>query len=61
MGDNSHGQLGVGDPYLNQKFSPVLIDALLNFKPQSVSCGAYHTVVCTKLGDSFAWGLNEHG
>jgi alpha-tubulin suppressor-like RCC1 family protein len=26
-----------------------------------VSCGAYHTIVSTIQGDSFAWGANEFG
>jgi hypothetical protein len=33
MGSNEHGQLGVGDPCLEQKCSPVLVDFLLNYKP----------------------------
>jgi alpha-tubulin suppressor-like RCC1 family protein len=34
---------------------------LLNQKPNHVSCGAYHTLVSTIQGDSFAWGSNEFG
>jgi len=41
--------------------SPVLVSSLLNLKPQSVSCGSLHTVVCTMLGDAFAWGQNQFG
>jgi hypothetical protein len=33
MGNNAWGQLGIGEPYVEQKYSPVLVDALLNFKP----------------------------
>lgn len=39
----------------------MLVDGLLNFKPVQVSCGAFHTVVRTKIGDVFAWGQNEYG
>jgi alpha-tubulin suppressor-like RCC1 family protein len=61
MGNNTHGQLGIGEPYVEQKYSPVLVDTLLNFKPQSISCGKAHTLVATRVGDCFAWGLNENG
>jgi len=33
MGSNTQGQLGIDDPSLDQKCSPVLVDLLLNFKP----------------------------
>lgn len=33
----------------------------MNLKPHSVSCGSYHTVCCTEIGDAFAWGSNEFG
>ena len=33
MGSNTQGQLGINDPCLEQKCSPVLVDGLLNFKP----------------------------
>ena len=61
MEDNSLSQLGVNEPYLEQEFSPVLVDALLNFKPVQISCGQSHTLVRTKVGDTFAWGQNEYG
>lgn len=61
MGCNSHGQLGINEPYLEQKFSPVLVDLLLNKKLQNVSCGANHTIVSTRQGDVFAWGSNDFG
>ena len=32
MGSNTQGQLGIDDPSLDQKCSPVLVDLLLNFK-----------------------------
>jgi len=27
------GQLGIDDPYIEQKYSPVLVEALLNLSP----------------------------
>ena len=47
MGDNSVGQLGINEPYLDKKVSPVIVEALLPFKTRSVSCGDEHTVVCS--------------
>ena len=61
MGCNMFGQLGINEPFLDNKFSPVLVDQLLNMNPLTVSCGALHTVVMTAKGDVFAWGSNEFG
>jgi len=61
MGSNALGQLGINEPYLDQKYSPVLVDALLNQKPTQVAAGDFHTLVQTQLGDVFAWGNNECG
>lgn len=61
MGSNNQGQLGIDDPSLDQKCSPVLVDLLLNFKPLQVVCGSNHTIVKTKTGDAFSWGSNEWG
>jgi hypothetical protein len=61
MGANTQGQLGVDDPVLEQKCSPVLVDLLLNFKPLLVVCGSFHTIVKTKGGEAFSWGSNEWG
>jgi alpha-tubulin suppressor-like RCC1 family protein len=46
---------------LEQKYSPVLVDLLLNQKLHNVSCGVNHTIVSTRQGDVFAWGSNESG
>lgn len=61
MGRNDSGQLGINQPYIEAKHSPVLVDSLLNFKLQAVSCGKLHTLVLTSLGDVFAWGNNDFG
>lgn len=61
MGDNSSGQLGINEPCIENKSSPVLVDSLLNYHPVRVACGSFHTVALTKLGDCFAWGQNSHG
>lgn len=46
---------------LEHKFSPCLVDGLLNLRPSSVACGEFHTLVVTQAGDALAWGLNEDG
>jgi alpha-tubulin suppressor-like RCC1 family protein len=61
MGHNEFGQLGINEPYLEMKQSPVLVDQLLNLQPVEISCGSLHTLVVTKQGDAFAWGSNEFG
>lgn len=44
MGSNSHGQLGINDQSIKIKNSPILVESLMNLKPVSLACGAYHTV-----------------
>lgn len=61
MGHNDSGQLGINQPYIEAKHSPVLVDTLLNQKLQAVSCGKAHTLVLTRMGDVYAWGSNDFG
>jgi len=58
MGSNSNGQLGINDPYIQQKYSPVLVEGLLDKQALQVKCGDVHTVVLCRGGDCFAWGNN---
>lgn len=51
----------MNEPYVDAKHSPVLVDSLLNYKLQAVSCGKSHTLVLTRLGDVFSWGNNDFG
>ena len=39
----------------------MLVDALLNAKPNKVTCGANYTVVVTLAGDAYAGGANDNG
>ena len=32
MGKNDQGQLGINEPYIEAKHSPVLVDSMLNYK-----------------------------
>ena len=47
MGSNVSGQLGINDMDIKMKNSPVLVETLMDKKPKSISCGAYHSVICT--------------
>jgi alpha-tubulin suppressor-like RCC1 family protein len=70
MGSNTQGQLGIEDPYIQQKNSPVLIEALLskksrdltsNLEVSQLACGSAHTLALMNNGEVYAWGNNEHG
>jgi E3 ubiquitin-protein ligase HERC4 len=61
MGSNSNGQLGINDPYVQQKYSPVLIETLLDKQPLDVKCGEVHSVVLCSTGDAYSWGSNDYG
>jgi alpha-tubulin suppressor-like RCC1 family protein len=61
MGSNSNGQLGINDPYTQQKYSPILIEALLDKMPIETKCGDVHTLVLCKNGDAYSWGNNDYG
>ena len=61
MGSNSSGQLGINDPYTTQKFSPVLVEVLLDKAPMDVKCGDVHSMVLCRSGDVYSWGNNDYG
>lgn len=61
MGGNAQGQLGINEPGVESKCSPVLVRALLDCAPVKVSCGSAHTLVQTRTGDVYSWGNNEFG
>ena len=42
MGSNGQGQLGIDDPYMTQKTSPVLVEVLVQHKPSMIACGNNH-------------------
>ena len=61
MGSNSSGQLGINDPYIQQKYSPVLIEVLLDKYPLQVKCGDVHSLVLCRSGEVYSWGNNDYG
>ncbi|MEM9551162.1 MAG: Ig-like domain-containing protein [Pseudomonadota bacterium] len=58
-GTNSNGQLGLGD--LEERLSPVLVEALADETVIDVSSGTSHTVVLTADGQVYAFGSNTDG
>ena len=58
-GAGSYGQLGHGDR--RPRFSPRVVRALLGVNVTSVAAGTCHTVAVDDLGETYAWGSNEHG
>ncbi len=56
-GDNSRGQLGLGDK--GKKLSPVQVGTATNWK--SVSAGWYHSLGVQADGTLWAWGDNSNG
>ena len=53
MGSNLQGQLGIDDPYTQSKSSPVLVEALVTYKPVQVACGNNHTLALMSKTSSF--------
>jgi alpha-tubulin suppressor-like RCC1 family protein len=63
MGSNSHGQLGIGEQPTpsGNKFSPILIESLMDVDPYQIECGFNHCLLLSRDGVVFAWGDNKHG
>lgn len=63
MGSNSYGQLGIGEVPSNSgnKYSPILIEDLMEVNPMQVECGNLHTLMLTREGNVFSWGCNKVG
>ena len=61
MGANGSGQLGINDPYTSQKYSPVLVEGLINKVAIDVKCGDVHSVILCRTGDVYSWGNNDYG
>ena len=63
FGDNSDGELGIGDSDLEEQWKPTQI---AYFKENSVcvakaECGFCHILALSVAGDLFGWGRNEEG
>jgi alpha-tubulin suppressor-like RCC1 family protein len=58
-GQNSNGQLGLGD--LTHRFTPTQVAALAGEQVVAVSAGTAHTLALTASGAVWAWGGNRAG
>lgn len=58
-GQNSNGQLGLGD--LTHRFTPTQVAALAGEQVVAVSSGTSHTMALTADGAVWAWGSNRVG
>jgi len=62
MGDNSHGQLGLGRRDRGSASEPVLVEGQLALrKVQLLAAGDDHSLACTGDGQLYAWGANANG
>ena len=58
-GDNTMGQLGVGDR--DPRTKPRLVPRLQNDSVIQITCGKFHSLALTKDSIVYAWGCNEQG
>jgi RCC1 and BTB domain-containing protein len=56
-GEGKFGRLGHGTE--RNCHTPRLIESLLGKKPKQVSCGGFHTAVCTEDGHLYTFGGGE--
>jgi alpha-tubulin suppressor-like RCC1 family protein len=56
-GNNTFGQLGLGD--LTHRSSPTQVGTLSNWS--KISCGQFHTAAVKTDGTLWTWGLNAQG
>lgn len=63
LGDNSRGQLGLGDRTLEFSTAPLLIQEFKNLKTRisQIACGGYHCLAVTSDNYVFSWGSNKEG
>lgn len=58
-GSGMHGCLGHGNT--NDINQPKIVEALLGFEVEQVSCGSSHIMVVTADHEVFAWGRGDNG
>lgn len=61
MGSNRSGQLGIRDPAVQSKSTPVLVEQMVGHVIVDLSCGGSHTLVATERGDAYSWGEGRYG
>jgi alpha-tubulin suppressor-like RCC1 family protein len=55
----SYGRLGHGDD--NDQETPKRVEALVGVMAKLVSCGRYHTAICTREGHVYTFGHGQYG
>ena len=60
MGNNLHGQLGLGESSIYNA-EPRLVESLMNKKIVAVACGVSHTIAITDKDEAYNWGLGTLG
>ena len=58
-GENTEGELGLGDTELRNH--PCLVTSLKYYKVVSLSCGLKHVAIKTSLNKLFTWGWGGLG
>jgi len=61
FGDNSYGQLGLGDRKITHRTTPEKIGCLDGVPLTSVHAGGFHSFAISKSGAVFGWGKNTFG
>ena len=58
-GEGKFGRLGHGNE--RNQYGPKLVEEFKGKKPKQISCGGFHTAVCTEDGTMYTFGGGEHG
>jgi len=61
FGDNTFGQLGVGDPFATEVWNSDIPQPIPGITAVDVSAGGYHTLILDTEGNVWAFGNNDHG
>lgn len=59
FGRNQNGQLGIGT--IDDSYQPREVSSLNQEFVTAISCGAEHSICCTKEGKVFSWGWGRYG
>jgi myosin heavy subunit/alpha-tubulin suppressor-like RCC1 family protein len=60
LGENTYGELGLGDELSRNKPVPINLLRRANEKVDEVSCGLKHVVCRTNLGKIYSWGMGSN-
>jgi len=60
-GNNSYGQLGLGDCIMRKLPTPLPVETFAGDAVEFMSAGGFHTAAVTKNGNLYLWGSNHTG